>query len=106
MTIEHFQNLVIGCGVAGKIIAWTLAKQDQKTAVVERSMIGGSCVNVPCCERRSSFIRPWPKDWMACLQAVPRHPRREKLLSKEWREQSAQGRRRAATSKGVTQNTC
>ena len=26
MTIEHFQNLVIGSGVGGKIIAWTLAE--------------------------------------------------------------------------------
>jgi hypothetical protein len=25
MTIEHVQNLVIGSGVAGKILAWTLA---------------------------------------------------------------------------------
>jgi pyruvate/2-oxoglutarate dehydrogenase complex dihydrolipoamide dehydrogenase (E3) component len=48
MTIEHVQNLVIGSGVAGKIIAWTLAKQGQKTVVVERSMIGGSCPNVAC----------------------------------------------------------
>jgi pyruvate/2-oxoglutarate dehydrogenase complex dihydrolipoamide dehydrogenase (E3) component len=48
MTIEHFQNLVIGSGVAGKIVAWTLAKQGQKTVVVERSMIGGSCPNVAC----------------------------------------------------------
>src|SRR5262245_38779786 len=48
MAVEHFQNLVIGCGVAGRILAWTLAKQGQKTVVVERSMIGGSCVNVAC----------------------------------------------------------
>ena len=48
MTIEHVQNLVIGSGVAGKIIAWTLAKQGQRTVVVERSMIGGSCPNVAC----------------------------------------------------------
>jgi pyruvate/2-oxoglutarate dehydrogenase complex dihydrolipoamide dehydrogenase (E3) component len=48
MTIEHFQNLVIGSGVAGKIIAWTLARQGQKTVVVERAMIGGSCPNVAC----------------------------------------------------------
>ncbi|HEV3118555.1 MAG TPA: FAD-dependent oxidoreductase [Gemmataceae bacterium] len=48
MTIEHFQNLVIGSGVAGKIIAWTLAKQGQKTVVVERSMVGGACPNVAC----------------------------------------------------------
>jgi pyruvate/2-oxoglutarate dehydrogenase complex dihydrolipoamide dehydrogenase (E3) component len=48
MTIEHFQNLVIGSGVAGKIIAWTLAKKGQKTIVVERSMVGGACPNVAC----------------------------------------------------------
>src|SRR5258707_14238549 len=48
MSIEHFQNLVIGSGVAGKIIAWTLASQGQKTVVVERAMVGGSCPNVPC----------------------------------------------------------
>src|SRR5207237_8105192 len=48
MTIERVQNLVIGSGVAGKILAWTLAKQGQKTVVVERSMVGGSCPNVAC----------------------------------------------------------
>src|SRR5262249_11175839 len=48
MTIEPFQNLVIGSGVAGKIIAWTLAKQGQATVVVERAMVGGSCPNVAC----------------------------------------------------------
>jgi pyruvate/2-oxoglutarate dehydrogenase complex dihydrolipoamide dehydrogenase (E3) component len=48
MTIEHVQNLVIGSGVAGKILAWTLAKQGQETVVVERGMVGGSCPNVAC----------------------------------------------------------
>ena len=48
MSTEQIQNLVIGCGVAGKIIAWTLAKQGQKSVVVERAMIGGSCPNVAC----------------------------------------------------------
>src|SRR5262245_46172543 len=48
VTIEPFQNLVIGSGVAGKLLAWTLAKQGQKTVVVERSMVGGSCPNVAC----------------------------------------------------------
>src|ERR1700687_911619 len=48
MSIERFHNLVIGSGVAGKILAWTLAKQGQKTVVVERSMVGGSCPNVAC----------------------------------------------------------
>jgi pyruvate/2-oxoglutarate dehydrogenase complex dihydrolipoamide dehydrogenase (E3) component len=48
MTVEHYQNLVIGSGEAGKYLAWNLAKMGQKTAVVERSMIGGSCPNIAC----------------------------------------------------------
>jgi pyruvate/2-oxoglutarate dehydrogenase complex dihydrolipoamide dehydrogenase (E3) component len=45
---EKYQNLVIGSGVGGKLVAWNLAKKGQKTAVVERAMIGGSCPNVAC----------------------------------------------------------
>ena len=48
MSTEQVHNLIIGSGVAGKIIAWTLASQGQKTVVVERSMVGGSCPNVAC----------------------------------------------------------
>ncbi len=48
MNVEHFENLVIGSGVGGKLLGWTLAKRGQKTVVVERSMVGGSCPNVAC----------------------------------------------------------
>jgi pyruvate/2-oxoglutarate dehydrogenase complex dihydrolipoamide dehydrogenase (E3) component len=48
MNTEHYQNLIIGSGVAGKIVGWTLAGQGQKTVVVERSMVGGACPNVAC----------------------------------------------------------
>src|SRR3984957_18272002 len=48
MNTEHVQNLIIGSGVAGKILSWTLASQGQKTVVIERSMVGGSCPNVAC----------------------------------------------------------
>jgi len=48
MTIERYRNLVIGSGEGGKILAWNLAKMGQKTVVVERSMVGGSCPNVAC----------------------------------------------------------
>ncbi len=53
MTVETYQNLVIGSGEAGKILAWNLAKLGQKTVVVERSMIGGSCPNVACLPRKN-----------------------------------------------------
>src|SRR6267154_4964050 len=48
MNAEHVQNLVIGSGVAGKLLGGTLAGQGQKTVVVERAMVGGSCPNVAC----------------------------------------------------------
>src|SRR6266481_2728094 len=48
MSTENVQNLIIGSGVAGKLLGWTLASQAQKTAVIERAMVGGSCPNVAC----------------------------------------------------------
>jgi pyruvate/2-oxoglutarate dehydrogenase complex dihydrolipoamide dehydrogenase (E3) component len=48
MSVEQFQNLIIGSGVAGKILGWTLAKRGERSVVVERAMIGGSCPNVAC----------------------------------------------------------
>ena len=48
MNAEHFENLVVGSGEAAKLLTWTLAGQGQKTVVVERAMVGGSCPNVAC----------------------------------------------------------
>ncbi|HUB25953.1 MAG TPA: FAD-dependent oxidoreductase, partial [Tepidisphaeraceae bacterium] len=47
MATEQCVNLVVGSGIAGKILAWKIGKT-AKTIVVERSMIGGSCPNVAC----------------------------------------------------------
>ncbi len=46
--IENYDNLVIGSGEAGKYLAWALAKAGQRTVVVERKLIGGSCPNIAC----------------------------------------------------------
>jgi pyruvate/2-oxoglutarate dehydrogenase complex dihydrolipoamide dehydrogenase (E3) component len=46
--IENYDVLVIGSGEAGKYLAWTLAGEGQRTAVVERQLIGGSCPNIAC----------------------------------------------------------
>ena len=45
MGTEHVHNLIIGSGVAGKIIAWTLARQGQKTVVgrASSSLRSGVC---------------------------------------------------------------
>jgi pyruvate/2-oxoglutarate dehydrogenase complex dihydrolipoamide dehydrogenase (E3) component len=45
---ENYGNLVIGSGEAGKYLAWSLAKAGQRTVVVERKLIGGSCPNIAC----------------------------------------------------------
>jgi pyruvate/2-oxoglutarate dehydrogenase complex dihydrolipoamide dehydrogenase (E3) component len=46
--IATYDDLVIGSGEAGKYLAWTLAKEGRRTAVVERKLIGGSCPNIAC----------------------------------------------------------
>lgn len=46
--LEKYEVLVLGSGVAGKLMAWTMAKEGRKTAVVERKYIGGSCPNIAC----------------------------------------------------------
>jgi pyruvate/2-oxoglutarate dehydrogenase complex dihydrolipoamide dehydrogenase (E3) component len=46
--IEHFDILVFGSGAGGKLTAWTSASEGQRTAVVERRLIGGSCPNIAC----------------------------------------------------------
>lgn len=48
MNTENYQNVVIGSGEGGKYLAWHLAASGQKTAVIERRYIGGSCPNVNC----------------------------------------------------------
>lgn len=47
-TTEHYDVLVIGSGEAGKYLAWTLSNEGQRTALVERQMVGGSCPNIAC----------------------------------------------------------
>ena len=45
---EEYDLVLLGCGTAGKLIAWTLAKKGMKTAVVERKYVGGACPNIAC----------------------------------------------------------
>lgn len=46
---EHFDYVSLGCGEAGKILAWTLASaHGKRCAVVEQKYIGGSCPNIAC----------------------------------------------------------
>ena len=46
--LEQFDVLVLGSGQGGQLIAWHLAQAGQRTALVERRWIGGSCPNIAC----------------------------------------------------------
>jgi pyruvate/2-oxoglutarate dehydrogenase complex dihydrolipoamide dehydrogenase (E3) component len=48
MAIENYQNVIIGSGESGKFLAWNQSKLGEKTVIIERSMLGGSCPNVAC----------------------------------------------------------
>ncbi|MGO4807195.1 NAD(P)/FAD-dependent oxidoreductase [Arthrobacter sp. 2MCAF15] len=48
MDIEDVDLLVVGGGKAGKTLAMDLARAGRKVAMIERSMIGGTCINVAC----------------------------------------------------------
>jgi pyruvate/2-oxoglutarate dehydrogenase complex dihydrolipoamide dehydrogenase (E3) component len=45
---ERFEVIVLGSGTGGKLLAWHFAQSGQRTAVVERRWIGGSCPNIAC----------------------------------------------------------
>ena len=44
----HFEIAVIGGGKGGKTLAAKMASAGRRVAMVEKGMIGGSCINVAC----------------------------------------------------------
>jgi pyruvate/2-oxoglutarate dehydrogenase complex dihydrolipoamide dehydrogenase (E3) component len=46
--LEQYDILILGSGQAGSFLAWTLAEQGKRVAVVERKYVGGSCPNIAC----------------------------------------------------------
>ncbi len=45
---DRYDSVVIGSGEGGKYLAWHLAGQGERVAVVERRYVGGSCPNINC----------------------------------------------------------
>jgi len=44
----HYDAIIIGAGQAGPPLAERLGKAGMKTAIIERHLLGGTCVNVGC----------------------------------------------------------
>ncbi len=45
---EKFDAIIIGTGQAGPSVAQRMTQEGLKTAIIERSLFGGTCVNVGC----------------------------------------------------------
>jgi len=63
---ERFENVILGSGQGGKLLAWYLARSGQRTTVVERQWIGGSCPNVNCLPTKNEI-------WSAKVAHLVRH---------------------------------
>lgn len=48
IAVEDVDLLVVGDGKAGKTLAMESARRGSRVAMIERSMIGGTCINVAC----------------------------------------------------------
>lgn len=46
--VQEYDFVVLGTGEGSKYIAWTLAKEGNHVASIERKYIGGSCPNIAC----------------------------------------------------------
>ena len=44
----NYDAIIIGTGQSGPALAGRLNKEGKKTAVIERKLVGGTCVNVGC----------------------------------------------------------
>jgi pyruvate/2-oxoglutarate dehydrogenase complex dihydrolipoamide dehydrogenase (E3) component len=45
---DQYEVLVLGSGTGGKLIAWTMASEGNRTASIERKYVGGACQNIAC----------------------------------------------------------
>ena len=66
---EQFDILILGSGAAGKQLAWQMARSGQRTAVVERRWVGGSCPNIACLPSKNEI-------WGARVAYLARHAAR------------------------------
>jgi pyruvate/2-oxoglutarate dehydrogenase complex dihydrolipoamide dehydrogenase (E3) component len=63
---ERYQDIVLGSGAGGKLLAWHLARSGRRVAVIERRWIGGSCPNIACMPSKNEI-------WSAKVADLVRH---------------------------------
>jgi pyruvate/2-oxoglutarate dehydrogenase complex dihydrolipoamide dehydrogenase (E3) component len=70
---DEYDLVILGDGEAGKYLAWTLASQGKRVAVIERRYVGGSCPNIACLPSKHSLHSakvasriPWGEHVVIC----------------------------------------
>src|SRR5262249_15664647 len=53
-----YEDLVLGSGAGGKLLAWHLARTGRRVVVGERRWIGGSCPNINCLPSKNEIWSP------------------------------------------------
>jgi pyruvate/2-oxoglutarate dehydrogenase complex dihydrolipoamide dehydrogenase (E3) component len=53
---EEYDVIILGSGAPGKLLAWALASQGRRTAVIERRYVGGSCPNIACLPSKNVIV--------------------------------------------------
>ena len=72
---ERYEAVIIGSGEGGMYLAWHLAQSGQRTAVVERRWIGGSCPNINCLPSKNEIWSAGVADMVAHAGELRRHDR-------------------------------
>jgi pyruvate/2-oxoglutarate dehydrogenase complex dihydrolipoamide dehydrogenase (E3) component len=82
--IEDYDIVAIGSGIAGKVLAWTLASRGKRVAVVERKYVGGSCPNIACLPSKnvvhSAKIATYLREFGGRIDMITVRDRKRKMV--------------------------
>jgi len=62
---EKFDAIIIGTGQSGPSLAARMTAEGLKTAIIERKLFGGTCVNVGCIPTKTLVAVRGPPIWRA-----------------------------------------
>ncbi|UZP41286.1 hypothetical protein NXS19_009102 [Fusarium pseudograminearum] len=80
----HYDAIIIGSGQSGNPVAKAFANAGHKTAVIERTALGGTCVNVGCTPTKT-MIASGRAAYMA------RRAQRKRAIVEQWSSGSVRG---------------
>ncbi|EUA19017.1 pyridine nucleotide-disulfide oxidoreductase family protein [Mycobacterium kansasii 662] len=73
---QRFDSIIVGAGQAGPSLASRLTGAGQRVAVVERKLIGGTCVNNGCIPTKTLVASAHAPMWPAALPNTASAPDR------------------------------